>query len=113
MDRNRAGQQGAMNPMDHLRGWLRRQPMWRKPEMTPASKTSAVGSPCINICRMHEATGWCEGCLRTLDEIAGWGQLDDSARRLVMQGLRARRITWRALRLTDPVTDLPGTGDSP
>ena len=28
----------------------------------------------------------------TLDEIAGWGQLDDGARRRVVQGLRARRI---------------------
>jgi predicted Fe-S protein YdhL (DUF1289 family) len=55
--------------------------------MTPA----AVPSPCIGICRMHEATGWCEGCLRTLGEIAGWGQLPDPAKRLVL----ARRQVWR------------------
>ena len=27
-------------------------------------------SPCINVCRMDERTGWCEGCQRTLTEIA-------------------------------------------
>ena len=31
---------------------------------------AAVPSPCIAVCRMDAATGWCEGCLRTLDEIA-------------------------------------------
>ena len=27
-------------------------------------------SPCINVCRMDAATGWCAGCLRTIDEMA-------------------------------------------
>ena len=29
-------------------------------------------SPCIGICRIDQATGWCQGCLRTLQEIADW-----------------------------------------
>lgn len=33
-----------------------------------------AASPCINVCRMNPCTGLCEGCLRTLDEIAAWGQ---------------------------------------
>jgi uncharacterized protein len=57
--------------------------------------TSAPPSPCINICRMDAATGWCEGCLRTLDEIAVWGSLPDDDKRVVWQQLRQRRITWR------------------
>ncbi len=57
-----------------------------------------VASPCINLCRMHEASGWCEGCLRTLDEIAAWGGLDDAARRGVLLRLAPRRVAWRALR---------------
>jgi predicted Fe-S protein YdhL (DUF1289 family) len=32
-------------------------------------------SPCIGICRIEPATGWCRGCLRTLDEIADWPML--------------------------------------
>jgi predicted Fe-S protein YdhL (DUF1289 family) len=38
-----------------------------------------VPSPCINICRMDAPSGWCEGCLRTLDEIAAWGRMSEAA----------------------------------
>jgi predicted Fe-S protein YdhL (DUF1289 family) len=47
---------------------------------------------------MHEGTGWCEGCLRTIDEIAAWGALDDRLRREVLALLPERRRRWRALR---------------
>ena len=57
--------------------------------------TAAVPSPCINICRMNPATGWCEGCLRTLDEIAAWGALDDGGKRRVWVVLRERRMAVR------------------
>jgi len=57
----------------------------------------AVPSPCVNICRMHDATGWCEGCKRTLDEIAAWSTLDDAAKRAVWRQLALRRIEWRRL----------------
>jgi len=65
--------------------------------MAGAERPAAVASPCINVCRMHAASGWCEGCLRTIDEIAGWSRLDDAARRLVLQRLSPRRVVWRAL----------------
>jgi predicted Fe-S protein YdhL (DUF1289 family) len=32
-------------------------------------------SPCISVCRIDPATGWCEGCARTLAEIADWPML--------------------------------------
>lgn len=57
-----------------------------------------VPSPCINVCRMDAASGWCEGCLRTLDEIAAWGQLDDATKRVVLAQLRERRVQWRVRR---------------
>jgi hypothetical protein len=50
-----------------------------------------VPSPCINVCRMSPATGLCEGCARTLDEIAAWGRLDDAAKSAVWALLPARR----------------------
>lgn len=49
-----------------------------------------VPSPCRNVCRMHEASGWCAGCGRTLDEIAAWSVLDDAAKRAVWALLPAR-----------------------
>lgn len=56
-----------------------------------------MASPCISLCRMDPATGWCEGCLRTIDEIAAWGQIDDAQRQEVLRCLPARRRRWRAL----------------
>ena len=63
--------------------------MSRKPEA--ARLTLAVPSPCINVCRMDERTGWCEGCLRSIDEIAQWASFDDTAKRGVWEALAQRR----------------------
>lgn len=52
---------------------------------------SPVPSPCINVCRMDARTGFCTGCLRTIDEIAAWGRLDDDSKRRVWALLPARR----------------------
>ena len=57
-----------------------------------------VPSPCVNVCRMDDATGWCEGCQRTLAEIAAWGSLDDTAKLAVWQALPARREAWQRRR---------------
>jgi uncharacterized protein len=59
---------------------------------------SAVPSPCVSVCRMDDATGLCVGCLRTLDEIAVWGMLDDEARRDVWAAIDARRQAAAAAR---------------
>jgi len=55
------------------------------------SDDSLVASPCTNVCRMDAATGWCEGCLRTIDEIAGWSAMDDAQKRTVWQAIEGRR----------------------
>ena len=47
-------------------------------------------SPCIDVCRIDEKTGLCEGCLRTIDEIAAWGALDAAARRAILDRLPER-----------------------
>lgn len=49
-----------------------------------------VLSPCISVCRMDAATGLCEGCFRTLDEIAEWSILDDEEKRAVWRQLAQR-----------------------
>jgi predicted Fe-S protein YdhL (DUF1289 family) len=68
--------------------------------MTALSAPGApVGSPCVNVCRMDAVTGWCDGCQRTLDEIAAWGTLDDDGRRAIWQQLAQRRLLRRQLRL--------------
>jgi predicted Fe-S protein YdhL (DUF1289 family) len=51
----------------------------------------SVASPCVNVCRMNERSGLCEGCLRTIDEIALWSQLDDETKREVLALIAQRR----------------------
>jgi predicted Fe-S protein YdhL (DUF1289 family) len=55
-----------------------------------------VPSPCVNVCRIDEATGWCEGCMRSLDEIAAWGSLSAAAKRAVWVQLEQRRAQFGA-----------------
>ena len=56
-----------------------------------AASAAGVPSPCINVCRMNEASGLCEGCWRTLDEIGIWSVLEDDEKRAVWQLIDERR----------------------
>ena len=47
-------------------------------------------SPCIDICQMDPRTGFCVGCQRTIDEIAGWGQFTPEQRQEVLAELPER-----------------------
>lgn len=50
-----------------------------------------VESPCVGVCVIDEASGLCEGCLRTLEEIALWGSSSAAQRREVLARIDARR----------------------
>ena len=56
-----------------------------------ANAAGDVPSPCVSVCRMDVDSALCVGCCRTIQEIAGWSQMDDAARREVW-----RRIEQRA-----------------
>ncbi|MFM6933512.1 MAG: DUF1289 domain-containing protein [Novosphingobium sp.] len=47
-------------------------------------------SPCTSICRIDPATQWCEGCRRTLTEIADWPMLSATEKRAVLSNLPNR-----------------------
>ena len=58
-----------------------------------AAKTRDTGeivSPCISICRMSDSSGLCEGCFRTRDEIASWGNAGDAAKRSIWNLIEQR-----------------------
>ncbi len=57
--------------------------------------TGTVPSPCVSVCRIDAASGWCEGCCRTIDEIAHWSLLDDDEKRAVWADLGRRRAALR------------------
>lgn len=48
-------------------------------------------SPCVSVCRMNAATGLCEGCFRTIDEIARWGAMDSAAREAAWSRIEQRQ----------------------
>jgi predicted Fe-S protein YdhL (DUF1289 family) len=50
-----------------------------------------VPSPCISICAIDPGTGYCVGCFRTLDEIAGWIGLDAAARLSIWDEIDQRK----------------------
>jgi uncharacterized protein len=52
-----------------------------------AAPGDEVPSPCISVCRMDPVSELCEGCFRTLDEIAAWGRMEDEG----------KRETWRLI----------------
>ena len=59
------------------------------------TSTVPVSSPCTSVCRLDPRTGWCEGCWRTLDEIAGWSTMSDADKRAVWARLQQRREQQR------------------
>jgi predicted Fe-S protein YdhL (DUF1289 family) len=61
-----------------------------KPELKD-SMSREIPSPCQNVCQMNPQTGYCIGCLRTLDEIADWLEMNDAQKRLLLARLDARR----------------------
>ncbi len=52
---------------------------------------SSPASPCTGVCRLDARTGWCVGCLRTMNEISRWGQADDAERAAILRALPNRR----------------------
>nr|WP_210317301.1 DUF1289 domain-containing protein [Oryzicola mucosus] len=50
----------------------------------------SIESPCILVCAIDDATGYCFGCGRTRDEIGAWTSMTPDMRRAVMDALPAR-----------------------
>ena len=49
-----------------------------------------VPSPCSSVCRINEASGLCEGCARTIDEILQWSTADDPTKRAIWARIEQR-----------------------
>ena len=62
--------------------------------------SAEVRSPCISVCKMNPVLGnaderaiggLCVGCMRTIDEIIEWANVDDERRRVIVATARLRR----------------------
>ncbi|HNZ57138.1 MAG TPA: DUF1289 domain-containing protein [Methylophilaceae bacterium] len=49
-----------------------------------------IESPCVGVCAMDEATGYCLGCYRTIDEIKSWWDKTNAEKSALLQTLEAR-----------------------
>ncbi len=52
-----------------------------------------IRSPCTDVCRINAETGWCEGCLRTIEEISEWRFSTNMEKRAILMALEVRRKT--------------------
>ena len=59
--------------------------------VTVIKQVAEVASPCVNVCRMDAASGYCEGCRRSLEEIARWSAYSPAEKRAVLALLPARK----------------------
>ena len=58
-----------------------------------------LDSPCIGVCTVAGDTGLCQGCWRSIDEIARWRAMDRVERGRILAACAARRPP------TDPAAD--------
>lgn len=59
-----------------------------------------IETPCIQVCVVDPISGYCIGCGRTGDEVAGWIGYSPDERRRIMSGLpeRLKHMTSREAR---------------
>jgi len=55
------------------------------------SSARGPASPCVGVCTIDAASGYCEGCLRTLGEIAAWRDASDAVRAAILRRICERR----------------------
>ena len=54
-------------------------------------KRNEIESPCVKVCVVHPEARICVGCLRSIEEIGGWGRMSAEQRSAIMEQLPARQ----------------------
>jgi hypothetical protein len=54
---------------------------------------SGPPTPCISVCQMDNRTGYCVGCLRTIDEIRDWIISTPDQRNAILAHIAQRKAT--------------------
>jgi len=61
----------------------------------PRAARTAI-SPCVNVCALDPGQRFCQGCFRTLDEIAAWSSASNAGRWQILAAAALRGEQWRA-----------------
>ncbi|NMM37650.1 MAG: DUF1289 domain-containing protein [Glaciimonas sp.] len=59
-------------------------------DFDPETHVGPLPSPCINLCKMDDASGLCLGCRRTIPEIIAWSQASENDKRTMWQEIQRR-----------------------
>jgi predicted Fe-S protein YdhL (DUF1289 family) len=51
-----------------------------------------IESPCIGVCSVDDATGYCYGCYRTIDEIKTWWDMSQAEQKNLLSVLEERQL---------------------
>ena len=54
-------------------------------------------SPCIGVCEIDTINNLCIGCLRSIDEIAMWSQMDDKRAFEIIEEIKGRSLPKKNL----------------
>lgn len=57
----------------------------------PDTPPAIIHSPCVNICRIDDANGYCKGCFRTRGEIEQWMFYNNDEKAACWERLHRRR----------------------
>lgn len=78
-----------------------------EPLLTLPVEDTWLPSPCVGICQLDQATGWCGGCGRSEKELAGWRDMSSFAQRAVWGDLPRRKsilgLGYRLLPMSGPL----------
>lgn len=58
----------------------------------PISPLIDPPSPCIGVCVINSQTQLCDGCFRTLDEIASWWDYSPNQKRRILTEVEGRLV---------------------
>jgi predicted Fe-S protein YdhL (DUF1289 family) len=67
------------------------------PDFISIEPVQTIASPCVNICTIGKDR-LCEGCRRSINEIAHWSRMTPAERDAVMAELPARQVRSRGAR---------------
>lgn len=67
-------------------------PLTMMQNFDPETHVGPLPSPCINVCKMDEASGLCQGCRRTIAEIIAWSKASEADKRALWREIQRRPI---------------------
>lgn len=76
-------------PPANERACIQKPNAWTPSDFCASADASEVKSPCIEVCLLED--GVCQGCFRSIREIASWSSATSELKRRILQECERRR----------------------